>query len=182
MQEITGGSTLRRRGRVNRKWVLVLVGIIGFLLVSWAIMGAAGSGSGGQPIAFNHKLHKEAEVECVTCHIYVQTQRYAGKPTLQICLECHEEPMTDSSEEAKIQEYAKDQKEIPWKKISRTPDHVFFTHQRHVGAMIQCETCHGEIGETTSPPSKPLKTLSMSECIDCHREYGADNDCLACHW
>jgi hypothetical protein len=91
--------------------------------------------------------------------------------------------MTESPEEAKIQEYAKENREIPWKKLSRTPDHVFFTHQRHVvGAALECETCHGKIGETVKPPSKPLKTLSMNDCMDCHWESGADNDCLACHW
>jgi hypothetical protein len=163
--------------------MLILAGIICLVLVGWAIMGVARGGSSGQPIAFNHKLHKEAGVECIDCHRFFQTQRYAGKPSLQVCLECHEEPMTESPEEAKIQEYAKENKEIPWKKLSRTPDHVFFTHQRHVvGAALECETCHGKIGETVKPPSKPLKTLSMDDCMDCHWESGADNDCLACHW
>jgi hypothetical protein len=168
---------------VNRKWMLLCVGVACFTLLGWAIMRAAGSSVGEQPIAFNHRLHKEAGVECINCHLYFETQRFAGKPTLAVCLECHEEAMTESPEEEKIREYAKESKEIPWKKLSRTPDHVFFTHQRHVsGASIQCETCHGEIGETTSPPTKPLKTLSMDDCMDCHRQNGADNDCLACHW
>lgn len=164
--------------------MLVLVaGIACLMLLGWAIMGASGSSAGGQPIAFNHRLHKEAGAECIDCHRFFQTQRFAGKPSLQDCLECHEEPMTENPEEAKIREYAAENKEIPWKKLSRMPDHVFFTHRRHVvGATIQCETCHGKIGDTIQPPSKLLKTLSMNDCMDCHRKNRANNDCLACHW
>ncbi|NIQ40413.1 MAG: hypothetical protein GTN81_17780 [Proteobacteria bacterium] len=168
---------------MNRKGILIVVVIAGFVLAGWALIGAARSGRTSQPIAFNHKLHKEAGLECVNCHVYVETERYAGKPTLQTCLECHEEAMTESPEEEKIRQYAKEKKEIPWRKISRTADHVFFTHQRHVvGAGMACATCHGNIGETTKSPSKPLKTLSMDDCMDCHRKNDANNDCLACHW
>jgi hypothetical protein len=50
-----------------------------------------------------------------------------------------------------------------------------------VGGGIQCEVCHGNIGETTKPPPKPLKRLTMGACVDCHRKHKANNDCLACH-
>jgi hypothetical protein len=145
-------------------------------------MEAVGGGKGSQPIAFNHKLHKETGLECIDCHRFFQTERYAGRPSIEICLECHEEAVTDSPEEAKIRDYAKDKKDIPWNRLYQLADHVFFTHHRHiVEGGLDCEVCHGKIGETDKPPSKPLKTLSMSDCMDCHWKRGANNDCLACH-
>ena len=162
-----------------RRGLLHFVAITSFALVGWQIPESGGT---EQPIAFNHRLHKEAGVECINCHPYFETRRFAGKPTLEVCLECHEEPMTESPEEAKIREYASEDKEIPWVRLYQMPTHVFFTHRGHVaGAGIQCETCHGKIGETVKPPSKPLKTLSMNDCMECHRKNKANNDCLACH-
>jgi hypothetical protein len=168
---------------VNRNAILFFLGVISVSVLGWVAMGAARRGVTEQPIAFNHKLHKEAGVDCIDCHQFFETQRFAGKPSIEVCLECHEEPMTESPEEGKIQDYAKESREIPWKKLYQLEDHVFFTHQRHVvGAGMECEICHGKIGEATAPLRKPLKTLSMNDCMDCHRKKEANNDCLACHW
>ncbi len=166
----------------KRRW-LILAGIIFFVLIAVFFFNTVMMGRGAKhPIQFNHKSHKEQGLECVTCHQYAQTHTFAGSPKLEVCLECHEEPITESPEEAKIRKYADENEEIPWVPLYRMPGHVFFTHQRHVsGAGLQCETCHGKIGETVKPPPKPLKTLSMNACMDCHRKTGADNDCLACH-
>lgn len=162
-------------------WFL-LAGIILFVLVAVFFLGTVMGRGVKQPIKFNHKTHKEQGLECTSCHQYVRERTFAGSPRIEVCLECHEEPITESPEEAKIQQYAKEKKEIPWVPLYRSPKHVFFTHRRHVAvAGIQCETCHGKIGEMDKPPAKPLKTLSMSACMDCHRDTGADNDCLACH-
>jgi hypothetical protein len=165
-----------------RRGLPQLVAVACFGLAAWGIPGKAENRGILQPIAFNHGLHKEAGVECSDCHRYAETEHFAGRPVLEVCLECHEEALTDSREEAKIREYASQNAEIPWERLYQMPDHVFFTHRRHVaGAGIQCETCHGRIGETAKPPLKPLKTLTMGNCMDCHRKNKADNDCLACH-
>lgn len=168
---------------IERKWRwLLCVAAIFFAVVVITLFNKVMASGKRQPIAFNHNLHKEAGVECIDCHRFFKTERYAGKPTLEVCLGCHEEALTESAEEAKIREYAKRNQEIPWKRLYRVPDHVFFTHQRHVsGAGLQCEMCHGKIGETVKPPSKPLKRFSMGTCMNCHRKHDASNDCLACH-
>ncbi len=162
-------------------WFL-LGGIILFVVVTVPFLVPVMGRGAKQPIRFNHKTHKEQGLECTMCHQYVRERTFAGSPRIEVCLECHEEPITESPEEAKIQQYAEEKKKIPWVPLDRMPKHVFFTHRRHVlVAGIQCETCHGKIGETVKPPSRPLKMLSMNDCMDCHRKTGADNDCLACH-
>ena len=135
-----------------------------------------------QPIAFNHKKHLDQGVECITCHPYSKEQTFSGMPTLAICLGCHKEPVTESPEEEKIRQFEKKEEEIPWKRLYRQPDHVFYSHRRHVVlGKIECQTCHGNIGQSEVPPSKPWVKMTMKWCMDCHTKSKVINDCNACH-
>lgn len=136
-----------------------------------------------QPIEFNHKKHTGAVgLECDHCHRYYKTQANSGPPTIEICIECHETPITESKEEEKIRQYHKEGKDIPWQRIYYMPDHVFFSHRLHTQfAKINCETCHGDMKNQERPPAKPIVLQTMEFCIDCHKENQANIDCLACH-
>jgi len=159
-----------------------LIGFItGLLVLSFLISLGVGSKT-EQPISFSHKKHQEQGVECITCHPYYQDQTFAGIPTVATCLECHKEPITKSSEEEKIRQFEKRGEAIPWKGIYEEPDHVFFSHRRHVVlGKIECSSCHGNIGETERPPSKPWVNMTMRWCMNCHQQGKVTNDCLACH-
>lgn len=164
---------------------LLLAGIILFLLVVLAVVFfftmVMGRGM-KQPIQFNHKSHKEQGVECITCHQYVQEQTFAGFPKIEVCLGCHEEPITESPEEEKISMFQKAGTPIQWTSLYNQPDHVFFSHRRHIKlGQIECGVCHGNFDERTTPPSRPLVNLTMDACMKCHEKRGADNDCLVCH-
>jgi len=162
----------------------LLVGLF-FLL-----MGAAGFAVGrvglrpakpvSQPMAFDHRLHvEEAEIECDTCHEHVTTGEHAGLPSFELCLDCHEEPESDA--EARVVELAA-AGTASFKKLFRMPDHVYYTHRRHVGvAQLDCEQCHGAIASTVAPPETPLVRITMDTCIDCHRREGVRSSCTACH-
>ncbi len=136
-----------------------------------------------QPIQYNHYLHtQELEIECVTCHRHVENGKEAGPPPLEVCLECHDSPITENPEEHKIQEIAESGTGISWVRLTFLPDHVYFSHRRHVAVgEIECVVCHGPMQMRTSPPRRPLKKLSMSACLDCHEEHGASKDCNSCH-
>lgn len=154
---------------------LALVAVVFFL------MGAEDSGTPRgirQPIQFNHQLHQEAG--CDMCHRYVYEEEFAGRPLAEICAACHDEP--DSSEKAILMGYLESEREIPWRRIYEVPSHVYYSHRRHVTvAKIDCAECHGDIGNSTSPPGKPLNKLTMKFCIGCHEERGVTTDCNACH-
>ena len=160
----------------------ILIGLaIGVFLLSLLIGFSQGSKS-GQPISFNHKKHLEQGLECDTCHLYFKTQTFSGMPKLATCLECHKEPATQSPEEEKIRQFEQQKKEVLWKRIYRQPDHVFFSHRRHaVLGKIECKTCHGDIGQSERPPSKPWVKMTMGWCMDCHTKTKTTNDCMACH-
>jgi hypothetical protein len=165
----------------KRRWLL-LVGII-HLVVAIAFLFTTAMGRAvKQPLQFNHKSHKEQGVECITCHQYVQRQTFAGFPKVEVCLGCHEESITESPEEEKIRMFEKEGTPIQWRSLYNQPDHVFFSHRRHVKlGQIECAVCHGDFDERTTPPSRPLVNLTMDACMECHEKRGADNDCLVCH-
>ena len=137
-----------------------------------------------QPIVYNHKLHiEEVELTCIDCHIYVESLPSATIPNISICGECHsDEPMTDSPEEAKLIKYIEEGKQIPWQRIYYVPDHVYFSHRRHVSiGELECINCHGNVEELTEPAPYPVWIPTMNNCIDCHKENKITYDCLVCH-
>ena len=71
---------------------------------------------------------------------------------------------------------------IRFNKLFLMPDHVFYTHRRHVAiAEIDCAQCHGAIAETERPPDRALVRITMDTCMDCHRDRGQTLNCNACH-
>ena len=161
---------------------LFVIGLIIGVTFLFLLITLGFSSRAGQPISFNHKKHLEQGVECNTCHVYYKVQAFSGLPDIAICLECHKEPVTKSPEEEKIRQFEKKGKEIPWKQVYREPDHVFYSHRRHVVlGKIPCQACHGNIAQSEKPPSKPWVSMTMSWCMNCHAKNKVTNDCLACH-
>lgn len=165
-------------------------------LVIGAIVLAAGAGGyvGGrallrpsqrviQPISFNHAKHVgDLGIECSTCHEYYETSEHSGLPGMETCLGCHEEPQTDSSEEAKLVAAGASGQDLEFRKLFRMPAHVFYSHRRHVAiAKLECTTCHGDVAATEVPPERPLVRVTMDFCVDCHERDGISGDCTACH-
>jgi hypothetical protein len=165
---------------MNRVFLPVMALI---LVVGGALMFVRSSGGIiVQPISFNHKKHAENGLECAACHESFSNSAWAGRPKTETCMMCHETAMTQSPEEEKVRQYAAQGKEIPWSRLYRVPDHVYFSHQTHiVSAKIECKACHGRIGESISPPAKPDINLTMDDCIACHTMRQASTDCNACH-
>ena len=165
----------------NIKLLMIVPFVIGILII-FSTTGA--NVDNIQPIRYNHKLHIESvELICSDCHIYVESMPSATIPNISICEECHsEDPITDSPEELKLIKYIKEQVQIPWQKIYSIPDHVYFSHRRHVSiGELECSECHGHIEEMTEPISYQAWIPSMENCIDCHNERKITRDCLACH-
>ena len=143
-----------------------------------------------QPIAFVHKIHvAQEEIPCTDCHLGAEEADHATIPVGEICLDCHDEALGDSREEARLVEMLSTGEPIPWKRVHRLQEHVRFSHRRHVVAgQILCETCHGEVPERKLPFVRPFISfnteLGMERCIACHLESGnprASIDCALCH-
>jgi hypothetical protein len=136
-----------------------------------------------QPFAFNHKIHLENDMKCAECHEGVNKEIFAGIPNTETCALCHDPPAGEGKLEGQFyKDYIEKNKKINWQRISRQPDHVFFSHRRHVVlAEISCERCHGKMGERMTPPKRPEVFLDMGDCIDCHQQSNVQSDCTSCH-
>ncbi len=146
------------------------------------VTGGLRSPSVDQPIAFNHRKHVvENQLGCSTCHQFYETETFSGLPAADVCSTCHSEPQGKSSEEAKLVRLLKEGRPLVWNSLFRQPSHIFYSHRRHVmKAHIRCETCHGSIALTTSPP-RSVKRLKMADCIACHEQRNVSVDCTTCH-
>jgi hypothetical protein len=130
-----------------------ILGLIASLIVGWVIFPKLLYSQKKQPVGFNHALHNE-EVEdgCESCHFFREDGTYSGVPKLAQCIDCHEEVNGEDPGEAKfVNEYVAKEREVPWMIYSRQPQNVFFSHVAHVKmGQMDCETCHGHIGESES--------------------------------
>lgn len=135
-----------------------------------------------QPIRFNHKAHLKEEVTCTDCHVSAEDKVMATVSPLKSCMECHAETLGKDPEEPKVQEYDEKGKEIPWVRVNRLPGHVYFSHRAHIKlGKMDCKECHGDMTQQEKPAPFPTVKLNMEQCIACHKEKRARNDCLTCH-
>jgi hypothetical protein len=130
--------------------------------------------SGG---GFNHQLHAaKLGMDCRYCHSHVEDSAEANIPSVQTCVGCHADGKlavynSSDSHKAKTafirEAYAKDEP-IEWRRVHKVPDYVRnFPHHAHVAAGVSCFSCHGNIARM--PVVFHAEPLSMSWCLDCHR-------------
>jgi hypothetical protein len=153
-----------------------------FAIVIASLIGAKHDGP-SQPLAYNHQIHtEEAGAECLDCHQYAEVHSRASIPNIEVCRDCHDEATGESEAELTLVNYLNENRRLPWVQVHTVPDHVYFSHRRHVKiGELGCETCHGDVGKLTAPFSKPHVEITMEWCMDCHEANGVSNDCYACH-
>jgi len=131
-----------------------------------------------QPVSFPHSTHRG--IACAVCHAGVETAARAAIPQGDLCARCHAAAPKGVDAAAWIPVAAG--RPIPWQRVTRLPDHVAFSHRRHVTvARLACESCHADIGQRAAPPAGPPLRLDMNTCLGCHRQERASEDCAACH-
>ena len=156
--------------------------VMGALLGTW--LGGCGDADlpppPDQPVAFSHRLHAgDNEIGCTMCHAYAESSAVAGIPSVGRCQGCHRFVSKEKPEIQKVMKAFAEGKPIAWNRVHRLPDHVYFTHERHVRAGLACQTCHGEVEKMDL--ARQVSPLTMGWCVDCHRERGADTGCVVCH-
>ena len=121
-----------------------------------------------QPVPYSHKLHVgDLGLDCRYCHASVERSAEANVPPTSTCMNCHRLVKRDSPKLAALRESATSGKPMRWVRVHKLPDYAYFDHRPHLAAGVACVTCHGRIDEMEEvTQSKPL---SMSWCLDCHR-------------
>jgi formate-dependent nitrite reductase cytochrome c552 subunit len=122
-----------------------------------------------QPVAFPHSVHvTQLGLDCRYCHNGVEKSWYSNIPATSVCLNCHNQVLKDDDRLALVRDSAASGKPIPWVQIHKLPDYAYFNHSVHVNRGVSCVECHGQINHMDEVYH--AKPLSMSFCLDCHRD------------
>lgn len=148
-----------------------------------------------QPIHYSHKIHSgDNQIDCKYCHSSARVSKHSGIPSLNVCMNCHQNIAEYNGEEdlekgytkafytneikklykavgwnEQMQAYTGETQPVKWVRIHKLPDFVYFNHAQHVSvAGIQCQTCHGPVQEMEI--MYQFSPLTMGWCITCHRE------------
>jgi hypothetical protein len=171
---ITFGSITASRGFMFV--VIFILAALGFKAVINGLysVGVQQGYAPKQPIAFSHKIHAgQYEIDCKYCHIGVMKGKSATIPSVNICMNCHNQiksgTTTGEAEIGKIVRAFQENKPIEWVRIHNLPDLAYFNHAQHVNVGgLECQTCHGPIQEMDVVRQHSL--LTMGWCVDCHRK------------
>lgn len=121
-----------------------------------------------QPVPFSHALHVgQLEMDCRHCHTFVDRSEHSNVPATDTCMSCHSMVRKNDPVLAQVRESYESGEAIPWVRIHKTPDYVYFNHAVHVNRGISCVECHGRIDQMEVVHH--AKPLSMRFCLDCHR-------------
>jgi mono/diheme cytochrome c family protein len=123
-----------------------------------------------QPIHYSHKIHAGAnQIECQYCHSSAKKSKHSGIPSLNVCMNCHENIADYNGEEdlekgytkefytneikklykavgwdENTQSYTGDTEPVKWVRIHNLPDFVYFNHAQHVTvAGVDCQNVMG---------------------------------------
>ena len=122
-----------------------------------------------QPVPYSHKLHAgDLGLDCFYCHSTVYRGAYAAIPGTDTCMNCHFKVKEKSPRLEPVRLSAATGEPIPWIKIHRLPDYVYFNHRAHVTAGVSCVSCHGRIDQMIEVHQD--KPLNMAFCLACHRD------------
>ena len=122
-----------------------------------------------QPVAFSHKTHSaQAGIDCRHCHTSVEKDARAGLPATRSCMSCHGQILKGDPRLELLRERAAASAPIPWVRVHRLPDYVFFNHAVHTRRGVGCVECHGRVDQMDE--TRQAQPLSMSFCLDCHKD------------
>ena len=132
-----------------------------------------------QPIPYSHKQHLAQGLTCKDCHLNSDPGDAMSYPASSKCMSCHQAIKKDSATIKKLAEFDRDKADIPWVRVYKVPDFVYFSHKTHVDAGAKCEECHGQVAQRDRLFRET--DLSMAGCMGCHRDSNAALGCESCH-
>lgn len=122
-----------------------------------------------QPVQFDHRHHvRDDGIDCRYCHDLVDRSPYAGIPSTETCMGCHNQIWNDSPLLEPVRRSYYENRPIRWRRVNDLPDFVYFNHSIHVNKGVGCVTCHGRV-DLMARVYK-AEPLTMGWCLGCHRE------------
>jgi hypothetical protein len=124
-----------------------------------------------QPIQFSHAHHVGGMgIDCRYCHTSVEESAFANIPPTKTCMNCHSQIWNTAPILEPVRASFQNNTRLQWTRVNDLPDFVYFNHSIHVRKGVGCVTCHGRVDEMETITQ--MTPLSMSWCLDCHRNPG----------
>lgn len=129
-----------------------------------------------QPVPFSHKHHaQELGIDCRYCHTSVETSKFAGIPSTEICMTCHSQIWTNSPLLEPVRKSLDTNTALEWSngngkgwvRVNKVPDFVYFDHSIHIARGVSCNLCHGPVQEMQL--TYKGNAFQMRWCLGCHR-------------
>ncbi len=131
-----------------------------------------------QPIPYSHKKHVAMGLECAGCHTMPGKGEAATYPAEATCMQCHTTVKKESPAIKLLSKYAEEKKAVPWIRVYKLPEYVWFSHKIHT-KNAKCAQCHGDVASKDVLVKE--KPIDMNSCMNCHDEHKAPNECNLCH-
>ena len=132
-----------------------------------------------QPVPFSHQRHARVGMKCAACHQPVGAGDKMQIPGAEKCMSCHRSILSGSPSIQKLAQLEKAGQPLAWTRIYQLPSFVFFGHQKHLDAKVDCAVCHGPVKDRDSLWQE--RDISMNACVDCHKLRKATLTCDQCH-
>src|SRR5512140_2838564 len=118
---------MARRSQSRRKQALI-VGAGGLLLAAAASQGHQPAlQAPQQPVPYSHRTHLALGLECASCHSNPDPGESMGFPPASTCMTCHQAIKADSPHIQKLATAARDDTPLPWARVYRLADYVYFS-------------------------------------------------------
>lgn len=164
---------------------LIIGAVVAVLVVAGSVVGlVVTQAAPPQPFPYTHAPHIEAGIACLYCHPGANRGVAAGLPTKDRCEGCHNNMAADTQGLKDLATYLNENEQLEWVPVAMQPDFVYFSHQPHVAAGLNCENCHGNVGAMAD--AEPQRGHNMGWCLGCHKELAPEkfvklSDCATCH-
>ena len=132
-----------------------------------------------QPLPYSHKTHIAMGLKCQACHTNPEPGEQMTFPSTTKCMACHQTIAADRPAIQKLSEYHRNKEPVPWVRVYRNPDWIWFSHRVHIAGGAKCETCHGPVAQRDALWKEVA--ITMESCMNCHRENKVSNACTYCH-
>lgn len=155
----------------RRLQIALIIKVIGLVFVVWYFFSPKYTDVGYspvQPIPYSHRLHVgQLGMDCQYCHTTVSYSAKASVPPTATCMNCHSQIKPDSPKLAALRESWVNDTPVEWVRVHMLPDYAQFNHSAHINVGVGCQSCHGRVDRMEVVIQK--EPLSMSWCLDCHR-------------
>jgi hypothetical protein len=133
-----------------------------------------------QPLPYSHKTHVAVGLQCRTCHVNPEPGKLMTLPPAAVCMTCHQALAADRPAIRKLAGFAASGASIPWVRVYKLPDYVFWKHATHLRPDITCADCHGPVAER-DVITQETNIVTMAGCMTCHDKRQVLTDCGDCH-